>query len=66
MSKDQLQFPTVILNQKCNYFNFLVEMATLTRVNDKTVIKILTNAEMDALFEKDVKIEAAIEAAKKR
>lgn len=40
-------------------------MATLTRVNDKTVIKILTNAEVDALIEKYVKIEAAIEAAKK-
>lgn len=42
-----------------------VEMATLTRVNDKTVIKILTNADVDALIAKYEKAEAEIEAAKK-
>lgn len=43
----------------------LVEMATLTRVNEKTVIKILTNAEVDALIAKYEKIEAELEAAKR-
>lgn len=42
-----------------------VEMATLTRVNDKTVIKILTNAEVDTLIAKYEKIEAELEAAKR-
>jgi len=42
-----------------------VEMATLTRVNEKTVIKILTNAEVDALIAKYEKIEAELEAAKR-
>lgn len=45
--------------------NFTVEMATLTRVNDKTVIKILTNAEVDVLIAKYEKIEAELEAAKR-
>lgn len=40
-------------------------MATLTRENDKTVIKILTNAEVDILIEKYEKLEAELEAAKK-
>lgn len=40
-------------------------MATLTRVNDKTVIKILSNTEVDALIAKYEKIEAENEAAKK-
>lgn len=40
-------------------------MATLTRENDKTVIKILTNAEVDELIAKYEKIEAELEAAKK-
>lgn len=44
---------------------FTVEMATLTRVNDKTIIKILTNAEVDTLIAKYEKIEAELEAAKK-
>lgn len=44
---------------------FAVEMATLTRVNDKTVIKILTNADVDALIAKYEKIEAELEAAKR-
>jgi len=42
-----------------------VEMATLTRENDQTVIKILTNAEVDVLIGKYEKIEAELEAAKK-
>uniref|UniRef100_A0A1L8DSU3 Proteasome subunit alpha type n=1 Tax=Nyssomyia neivai TaxID=330878 RepID=A0A1L8DSU3_9DIPT len=42
-----------------------VEMATLTRENDKTVIKILSNTEVDALIAKYEKIEAELEAAKK-
>jgi hypothetical protein len=40
-------------------------MATLTRENNKTVIKILTNAEVDDLISKYEKTEAAAEAAKK-
>lgn len=47
------------------YFSIPVEMATLTRVNDKTVIKILTNAEVDVLISKYEKIEAELEAAKR-
>ncbi|XP_055708098.1 proteasome subunit alpha type-4 [Phlebotomus papatasi] len=42
-----------------------VEMATLTRENSKTVIKILSNADVDALIAKYEKIEAELEAAKK-
>jgi len=42
-----------------------VEMATLTRENDKTVIRILSNADVDALIAKYEKSEAEIEAAKK-
>ncbi|XP_055854778.1 proteasome subunit alpha type-4 [Episyrphus balteatus] len=42
-----------------------VEMATLTRVNGKTVIKILTNAEVEVLIQKYQKLEAELEAAKK-
>lgn len=42
-----------------------VEMATLTRENDKTIIKILTNAEVDLLIAKYEKIEAELEAAKR-
>lgn len=42
-----------------------VEMATLTRVNDKTVIKILSNADVDALIAKYEKTEAELEAIKK-
>lgn len=42
-----------------------IEMATLTRENDETVIKILTNAEVDALISKYEKLEAEAEAAKK-
>lgn len=49
----------------CVYFSFLVEMATLTRANNKTVIKILTNTEVDALIAKYEKIEAELEAAKR-
>lgn len=44
---------------------FTVEMATLTREDNKTVIKILTNAEVDALIAKYEKAEAEAEAAKK-
>lgn len=44
---------------------FPVEMATLTRVNEKTIIKILTNAEVDVLIAKYEKIEAELEAAKR-
>lgn len=46
-------------------FKIPVEMATLTRVDDKTVIKILTNAEVDTLIAKYEKIEAELEAAKR-
>jgi len=42
-----------------------VEMATLTRENGQTIIKILTNAEVDVLIAKYEKIEAELEAAKK-
>lgn len=42
-----------------------VEMATLQRVNNKTVIKILSNSEVEQLIEKYQKIEAELEAAKK-
>lgn len=42
-----------------------VEMATLTRENNKTVIKILSNAEVDVLIAKYEKTEAELEAAKK-
>lgn len=47
------------------FFACIVEMATLTRVNEKTVIKILTNADVDALIAKYEKIEAELEAAKR-
>lgn len=40
-------------------------MATLTRENGKTIIKILTNADVDALIAKYEKAEAEVEAAKK-
>ena len=40
-------------------------MATLTRENEKTIIKILTNADVDALIAKYEKVEAEAEAAKK-
>lgn len=42
-----------------------VEMATLSRVNDKTVIHILTNKEVENLIAEFEKSEAAAEAAKK-
>lgn len=42
-------------------FSCIVEMATLTRENNKTVIKILTNAEVDNLIAKYEKSEAALE-----
>lgn len=42
-----------------------IEMATLTRENNKTTIKILANAEVDKLIDKYEKLEAAAEAAKK-
>lgn len=40
-------------------------MATLTRENGQTIIKILTNADVDALIAKYEKVEAELEAAKK-
>lgn len=46
-------------------FSFAVEMATLSRVNDKTVIHILTSKEVEALIADFEKAEAAAEAAKK-
>jgi len=42
-----------------------VEMATLTRENDKTIIRILSNNDVDALIAKYEKNEAEIEAAKR-
>lgn len=42
-----------------------IEMATLTRCNDKTVINVLKNTEVDALIAKYEKIEAELEASKK-
>jgi len=42
-----------------------VEMATLQRVNDKTVIKILTKNDVEKLIEKYTKLEAEAEAVKK-
>lgn len=49
--------------QCLNYL--LVEMAVLTRENNKTVIKILSSTEVDALIAKYEKAEAEAEAAKK-
>lgn len=43
----------------------LVEMAILSRINDKTVIKILSNKEVEELISQYEKSEAAIEASKK-
>lgn len=43
----------------------LVEMATLTRTNNKTDIRILTNKEVEELIKEHEKSEAAAEAAKK-
>lgn len=40
-------------------------MATLTRENDKTVINILKNNQVDVLIAKYEKAEAELEAAKK-
>lgn len=40
-------------------------MAILSRVNNKTVIKILNGAEVDYLISEYEKSEAAVEAAKK-
>lgn len=48
-----------------NYYYFSVEMATLSRVNDKTIIHILTNKEVEDLIAEFEKSEAAAEAAKK-
>ena len=42
-----------------------VEMATLQRVDDKTVIKILNKTDVEQLIEKYTKLEAEAEAAKK-
>lgn len=42
-----------------------VEMATLQRVDDKTVIKILNKSDVEQLIEKYTKLEAEAEAAKK-
>lgn len=42
-----------------------IEMATLSRVDNKTIIHILTSAEVEALIGEHEKAEAAIEAAKK-
>lgn len=49
--------------QCLNYL--IVEMAVLTRENNKTVIKILSSTEVDALIAKYEKAEAEAEAAKK-
>lgn len=42
-----------------------VEMATLQRVNNKTVIKVMTKQDVEYLIEKHNKMEAEAEAAKK-
>lgn len=42
-----------------------IEMSTLTRDGNVTKIKVLSNAEVDALIAKYEKIQAAEEAAKK-
>lgn len=42
-----------------------VEMATLVRENEKTVIKVLSNAEVDLLIAKYEKAEALLETIKK-
>lgn len=42
-----------------------IEMATLTRVDNKTVIHILTSKEVEELISEHEKSEAAVEAAKK-
>lgn len=47
------------------YVNILVEMATLTRENNKTVINILNSREVEELITDYEKSEAAIEASKK-
>lgn len=46
-------------------FCFVVEMATLSRVNNKTEIRILTNKEVEELIKAYETSEAAAEAAKK-
>lgn len=57
----QIFIPYILLKLLCSS----VEMATLTRENNKTVIKILSNAEVDVLIAKYEKSEAELEAAKK-
>lgn len=42
-----------------------IEMATLSRVNDKTVINVLKSTEVDDLIKKYEKVEAELEASKK-
>lgn len=44
---------------------FLVEMATLSRVDNKTIIRILTSKEVEALINQYEKKEAETEALKK-
>lgn len=46
-------------------FIILVEMATLTRINNKTVINILSSKEVEALIAQYEKKEAEAEAQKK-
>lgn len=43
-----------------------VEMATLTRKDNKTIIRILTNTEVEKLIAEFEKTEAEAEAAKKQ
>lgn len=46
-------------------YHVLVEMATLSHINDKTVIRILSSKEVEELISEYEKSEAAIEASKK-
>lgn len=55
----------LVIVYKCSFIDVLVEMATLSRVNGRTVIHILTNKEVEALIADFEKAEAAAEAAKK-
>lgn len=49
-----------------NYFRLTVEMATLTRKDDKTIIRVLSSTEVEKLIGDFEKSEAEAEAAKKQ
>lgn len=55
----------MIIQNQVVLFLFSVEMATLSRINDKTVIRILSSTEVEELISEYEKSEAALEASKK-